>query len=501
MSSFTEREALAVDEMVLEPVPQPSGNSRRFWPSLAAPRGVKDMSRHIVDPRRTLHKYMVHLMVCSFIPGPYFMDAMVGAYKTQITADLNIDSATFSLLFALPALTGLLSGPLAPLIERVGCPKVSLMAGTLILASSASFAACYSNSNFMGMLVSRIVFWFGLNVLCTIQSLSLYAIFSASEISIAQGFLIFACRSGGMAGMFFSGHILAIFGGDARSAMWSSVFLVAVALVATMAFAFLRGGTSTVRKVLPLMETRQDSTDSPKPSLREQFHGLTGWTGLLMIGITVTYAIVFPFETISCDFFQERWGLDPSASGMASSLAPFFGLFAWSFGLVIKGTRMQLLFSVMAWCMFLLAYALFYRRQPAENPIPAMCLLGIAYAYQTTCTWVLIPETLRDPRSRTLALSLTMFCMSVGLVASNYLVGVLHDVSGYHAVCKLLFGLAVVGMLSTCVLLGTFPAQGIVEQKVPETGRGRAPSNPIEVVRISRSELSDMQDELSDDYF
>merc|ERR1711998_524025 len=122
---------------------------------------------------------------------------------------------------------------------------------------------------------------------------------------------------------------------------------------------------------------------------------------------------------------------------MTASLAPFFGLFAWIFGLIIKGVRMQLFFSIVAWCMFLVAYALFYQRQPVGNPIPAMCLLGIAYAYQTTCTWVLIPQTLRDPRSLTLALSLTMFCMSIGLVVSNYLVGVLHDLSGYHAVCKL----------------------------------------------------------------
>lgn len=209
------------------------------------------------------------------------------------------------------------------------------------------------------------------------------------------------------------------------------------------------------------------------------------------------HSYLFPFETISSDFFQERWGLDPSAAGMASSLAPFFGLFAWSFGLVIKGVRMQLFFSLLAWCLFLVAFALFYRRQPANNPIPAMCLLGLAYAYQTTCTWVLIPDTLRDPRSRTLALSLTMLSMACGLVASNYFVGVLHDVSGYRAVCKCLFGLALVGMLSTAVLLGTFPAQGPAERKAAPA-RSRAPS--FEDVRVSR-ELSDVPGEVSDDYF
>jgi len=346
------------------------------------------------------------------------------------------------------------------------------------------------------MLVCRIVFWLSLNILCCIQTMVVYKLFQGPEVSIAQGFCIFACRSGGMAGVFFSGPILAFFGNDVSLAMWLGAVAVVASLVATFLFAFLREGSSKARSVIPLLEGTQNSEE--KPSFCQQVRGFSGWTWLLMVQIACTYGVVFPFEAIASDFFQETWGLSASASGMALSLAPFFGLFAWSFGLVIRGVRTQLTFSVAAWLTFLLAFSLLLDKRPAGNPIPAMCLVGIAYAYQTTCTWVLIPVTLREPESKNAATSITFCALSVTLMLSNFCCGTLHDVYGYDAVCIFLMTLTAVGFVSTMIMMGTLPAGGLGNAT---SEMERQSCERVEIVQVPPQVLEDIPDALNVDYF
>jgi len=68
------------------------------------------------------------------------MDGMVGVYKTQITESLSIDSTTFSLLFAIPAATGICCGFLSPLIQRFGTPRMSLFSGVIMMIASVGVA-------------------------------------------------------------------------------------------------------------------------------------------------------------------------------------------------------------------------------------------------------------------------------------------------------------------------------------------------------------------------
>ncbi|EER17193.1 hypothetical protein Pmar_PMAR010838, partial [Perkinsus marinus ATCC 50983] len=71
---------------------------------------------YIVDPRRIFHRCILHLLICLYIPGAYFADSILAAYKTQILEYLRIDHEHFALLFSLPSLTGVLCGPFGVIV-------------------------------------------------------------------------------------------------------------------------------------------------------------------------------------------------------------------------------------------------------------------------------------------------------------------------------------------------------------------------------------------------
>lgn len=426
--------------------------------TVSAMRPLNDVVRHVLDPRRTLHKYIAHVLVCLFIPGPYFHDALVGTYKTQMTATdvLDVSSTKFSLLFAIPSAMGIFCGFMGPLVARHGEAKSSVFAGLIVLASAIGVVAGLAQHNFEMMLVSRVIFWLSLYALLSIQTMVIYKLFKGPELAIASGFSIVACRCGGMSGCFFSGLMLSWCEDNLVCAMGGSLVVVAGALVATISFSYLRGGSATARAVLPNMLASGTSA----LSFKEQLGTFTNWTWVVVGQLSLIYGAIFPFEAIATDFFISDWHLNPVDAGATLSLAPFFGLFAWSFGLVVKTTRTQLFFGTVAWAGFIVAFMLM-RLQVTSNPTLPMCVLGVSYAYQTTMIWSVLPATLLSTEGSTAAVSLSYALVAVSQVLSNVFVGVLHDHFSYGAVCIWMIFQCFGGFVLCIVMFCKFPKHGV----------------------------------------
>lgn len=454
---------------------------------VSPPRGP---ALYIVDPRRTAHKYVTHILVCLFIPGPYFMDSMMGALKTQICAPdgLHISSTKFSLLFALPSAVGVLCGPIGMAIQRVGDARSAFVAGAVVLCSSVLVAASMAHKMFWMVMLGRVLFWGCLYSLCSLQTMIVYKLFSGPELTIASGFIIFACRLGGMSGYFMSGVLLHWFEDDVVATMWLTVGFVGVALAATSVFACLRGGTATVRAVLPQLNAGLSSRQVSPPNFREQVHAFSVWTWLVICLIAILYSAVFPFETIAADYFESDWDMGATEAGFNVSLAAAFGLIAWSFGLCIRSLRAQLLVSCVAWMFFVGAFSLLMVQVPS-SPTLQMCMIGVSYAYSSTCTWILIPLTLRSNEAKTAAVSLAYATMAFSMVCSNIIVGILHDCCGYRAVCAWFAFLSITGFLFASILLCTMPNGGVNIQGMAENAHRAAGSEEemaghVEIVRL-----------------
>eukprot|EP00929_Paragymnodinium_shiwhaense_P090301 TRINITY_DN50453_c0_g1_i1.p1 TRINITY_DN50453_c0_g1~~TRINITY_DN50453_c0_g1_i1.p1 ORF type:complete len:546 (-),score=65.81 TRINITY_DN50453_c0_g1_i1:160-1797(-) len=416
---------------------------------------------HLVDPRRTCHKYVVHFVLCFFIPGPYFMDSAIGAYKTQICAPsgLDIDSVTYSWLFALPAVTGVLCGPLGVVIERLGATTCAVVSGSIVFLSSIGVVIGLKHQQFEVMLWARVTFWLGLYACYAVQTTVVYRLFQGPALTIAYGLLIASCRLGGVVGYFASGFVLNdLAGGDVVGALWYSVACNAVALAATLLFAALRSGTSVARTVLPLLETQQNGDAHEQESVGsvrlflQHVRGLPPATWLLIIQIGLAYSAIFPFESIAGDYFETRWDLSPYDAGIYTSIAGFFGLMSWSIGIFIRSTRSLLRGLIISWTLLAGAFVFLGLHKPA-TPALGMSLCGLAYAYISTVSWVMFPQALGDRQDcKSSAVTMGYVGMSAGLFVSNLFVGFLNDSFGYGAVCVWLLALAVAGLVVSCCI-------------------------------------------------
>mmetsp|Transcript_13798 Transcript_13798/g.30977 ORF Transcript_13798/g.30977 Transcript_13798/m.30977 type:complete len:559 (+) Transcript_13798:83-1759(+) len=401
------------------------------------------------DDRSDTHRYVVHFLLCCFLPGPYFMDAQFGAYEKQVCYDvLNIEAESFEWFFALPALTGALCGPMGALIARWGDTVSALVAGALVGGSALAVVMGLQLADFRCVLIARTTFWLGIYLLYAVQTIVVYQLFQGQSLTIAYGFLISLMRAGCVLGYFMSGTLYTWMR-DPVSALKLSVGLVGGAVLATFAFAWLR--SERVRACLiPDRRgnvTRTVSSHNRLPSL-SQLSTLRPKTWLLMAQIGLLYGVTFPFETIASEYFEMEWGLLPQAAGEITSIAPMFGIFAWVYGFLMNGLPAMLRMNVLAWLAYITAFVLLLTKTPS-NPVFAMCAFGKGYAYMATINWVLLPLTLGQG-NRIVAVSLAYTSLAVSMFFSNLFVGYIQETGGFNAVLAWFLTLSTAGL--TCSL-------------------------------------------------
>lgn len=421
---------------------------------------------YFTDPRRSVHKYFVFFLACCFIPGPYFHDTLVCAYKKQICAaeNLDISSTEFSWLIGIPSLMGMLSGPMASIIARWGDARSSFVSGSVTFVASIGVTVAMHHRWFGLVLAFRLVFWLGLYLLMAVQMIVVYKLFEGPELTVAMGFVIFGCRGGGMFGFLSSGSILKLAGDDVSTALWFSVVLVGVATISTSLFACLRGGTTVARTILPLLESRRTATpqngehshpengenecSSPK-GFRAEIHNFSKSTWLLVLQIALMYSVIFPFEAVETEFLEEDWNISVTHVGMFTALGAVFGLFAWVWGLCITSTKALLRATVVAWTALALGFAVLILRKP-DMPVLAgvgVGLFGFAFSYLSTATWILIPCTFKKGKDCSpTAVSMSYVAMSVGMFVSNLAAGIIRDMANYGFTLCWFLGLAIIGI-------------------------------------------------------
>ncbi|KAF4752869.1 hypothetical protein FOZ63_010980, partial [Perkinsus olseni] len=376
---------------------------------------------YVVDPRRIFHRCLLHLLICLYIPGAYFADSVLAAYKTQILEYLRIDHERFALLFSLPSLTGVLCGPFGVMVAKYGSTKSALSAATLTCVGSALVVVGLQNRAYLVVLLGRVVFWTFLYILCVVQTVLCYRLFSGSALVAAYGLIIVACRTGGLVGSAFNAVLLSWYQGDVVKAISFSSAMAAVGLVCAIAFAVLYKGTRTARLVWPLLSRRDVATSELSTSNATHRYSLRTLPALywvLWLALGLLYAAIFPFETIAVDYYVGDWGMTQQRAGKTTTL-----LLAFTFitiGLVGQATRLT------------------------ASPLGFMILTGWGYALGGTCAWVLASDILsaancRSPPIEAAAVAMLYVSLGVMLFISSYVAGVIRDHSRDYRPCLLFF--------------------------------------------------------------
>mmetsp|Transcript_18657 Transcript_18657/g.33692 ORF Transcript_18657/g.33692 Transcript_18657/m.33692 type:complete len:532 (+) Transcript_18657:33-1628(+) len=413
------------------------------------------LSKYLVDPRRIVHKYFLLCLICLFIPGPYFHDGLVSTYKAEVMMNLELSNKQFSMLFAFASLTGLCCSPSYIVMAWLGRTRVALGAGLTCAVASLGVTIGFQGRWFGLMLISRVIFWLAVYMLCTVQTVLVYALFRGRELVVAYGLVITFCRLGGVLAYFLSGPLLGLCGGVFGSFM-VGVFFVVVAFVATATFACLFRGTSTAQAVRPLLgESRQVKRVS-----LELVRTLPVPIVLVAVSVGLMYGVIFPFEANADAMLQDAFGYSANGAGFLLTVAPAISLLSPFLAPVMGEAALTRLRYGIAGHLIVSSGMILLSTEAAWSPAPGFIQTGIGYCVGCCGLWtalpVMIQATVPEEHRSTVEHMMTGLCYAAAALSqfvSNLVVGAILDASSYRLACV---------WLAFCSALGASAAFGAV---------------------------------------
>jgi len=403
------------------------------------------LGKYILDPRRIIHRFFLHFLLCMFAPGVLSHEAMFATFEGPLLTWLSIDHKDFGLLYSLPTLAGIVSAPTAGLVLRFGTTRLIVCSGALVFLGCIVVGYAVQRQSYQILLAGRVLFSLFQSVLGSVASLVTFRLFKAeASRALAYSLIIFSNRIGAISGFFFSGRILSLVGDRVSDAVWLSILPTAVAFFTTLSFAYLYRGTQIARLVRPLLQPSSRRQPSLENSPGEGLHvGMIGrmpgsfWTLWFLIGCV--YGCILPFETIAVNFLQEEYGLDPTTAGSVLSLCPAFALLSPIFSSVIYSAGRQVVCAVIATvCITTAMFAMTLEIQ--WSPAAFMLLLGMGYMMATNVVWVLVPQIIPEEGSlQTLAIGVSGVSSSLFIAGVNFVAGYLRDISGSYQLTLVMF--------------------------------------------------------------
>ena len=404
---------------------------------------LQRVSKYILDPRRIIHRFFLHFLLCLFAPGVLSHDAMFATFEGPLLTWLSIDHEDFGLLYSLPTLAGIVSAPTASLVLRFGTTRLIVFSGALVFTGCLLVGWAVQVQSFTLLLTGRVLFALFQSVLSSVASLVTFRLFKAeSSRALAYSLIIFSNRVGAISGFFFSGRVLSLVNDRVADAVWLSIIPTAVAFFTTSSFAYFYRGTAIARLVRPLLEPRRvaavETGGVIQPSLLWKLP-TPFWTLWILIG--AVYGCILPFETVAVNFLQEQYGLDPTSAGSVLSLCPAFALLSPVFSSVVYSAGRQVTCAVLATgCITIAMFSMTVDLQWQASTF--MIILGTGYMMATNVVWVLVPQIIPEEGPlQTLAIGVSGVSNSLFIAGGNYLAGYLRDSSGSYQMTLIMFTL------------------------------------------------------------
>ena len=413
-----------------------------------------------LHPSRPIFRFLNLAFIASLSFGSYFAYDIIGAIAPSLIAELKAARATvgtMNTMYSFAAILVVLFGGM--LIDRLGTRKASLIFSTLVLAGAV---IVWQARSIPVIFLGRFIFGAGSEPLVVAQSAMLARWFKNKELAMAFGIQLTVSRIGSLFA-FNTGELFSSYFGSYRYALLAAAGACALSLVGNIFYIFMdRRG----EKALNL----RDESVAEKIVFRDikEFKPTFWYVTFLCFTF---YAAIFPFQSLSTDFFATKWGIAltaPSSGGFlvrvfsnllhifstaggvssiiifaSMILAPFAGRLVDKIGR--RATFMIAGSLLMIPCHLAMGLTRIYPAYP-------MILLGFAFVLVPAAMWPSVPLIVRSERVGT-AFGLMTAIQNVGLGLFPLFNGLLRDATGAYVASQVMFAsLGLVGLVFALLL-------------------------------------------------
>ena len=387
-------------------------------------------------------------------------------------------------MYSIAAVLAVLIGGM--LIDKLGTRKASFIFSILVLAGAAVVWQAKSIPVFF---LGRFIFGAGSEPLIVAQSSMLARWFRNKELAFSFGATLTVSRVGSLFA-FNTGELITKYFGSHRYALLAAVGACAISLLGNVFYILMdRRG----EKVLDL----KNESAGDKINFRDikEFKPTFWYVTFLCFTF---YAAIFPFTTLSTDFFVDKWGIARTAwpedrsstrSSTTSSicsrpraasrsiivfasmiLAPFAGSLVDKIGK--RATLMIWGSLILIPCHLIMGLTRLYPAWP-------MGLLGVAFVLVPAAMWPSVPLIVRKDRTGT-AFGLMTAIQNIGLGLFPLLNGLLRDATKSYTASSLMFAsLGFLGLLFAVLLKradakeggGLESAKGMIRAVISDLGQ------------------------------
>ena len=418
------------------------------------------MRAGLLHPSRPLFRFVNLAFISSLSFGSYFAYDIIGAIAPSLIAELKADRATvgtMNTMYSFAAILVVLFGGM--LIDRLGTRKASLIFSALVLAGAV---IVWQARSIPLIFLGRFIFGAGSEPLVVAQSAMLARWFKNKELAMAFGIQLTVSRIGSLFA-FNTGELFASYFGSYRYALLAAAAACALSLVGNLFYIVMdRRG----EKALNL----RDESVAEKIVFRDvkEFRPTFWYVTFLCFTF---YAAVFPFQSLSTDFFATKWGISLTAPSSGGFLVRVFSNFLHMFS-TAGGITSIIIFSSMILApfagrlvdkvgrraTFMIAGSLLmipcHLAMGLTHIYPAypMVLLGFSFVLVPAAMWPSVPLIVRQERVGT-AFGLMTAIQNIGLGLFPLLNGLLRDSTGSYVASQVMFAsLGFVGLVFALLL-------------------------------------------------
>ncbi len=414
----------------------------------------------VLHPSGPVFRFINLLFISSLSFGSYFAYDIIGAIAPSLIAELKAARATvgtMNTMYSFAAILVVLFGGM--LIDRLGTRKASLIFSSLVLLGAV---IVWQARSIPVIFLGRFIFGAGSEPLVVAQSAMLARWFKNKELAMAFGIQLTVSRIGSLFA-FNTGELFSSYFGSYRYALMAAAGACALSLIGNIFYVIMdRRG----EKALNL----RDESVSEKIVFRDikEFRPTFWYVTFLCFTF---YAAIFPFQSLSTDFFATKWGIALTAPSSGGFLAQVFSNLLHMFS-TAGGITSIIIFSSMILApfagrlvdkvgrraTFMIAGSLLMipchlaMGLTQIYPVYPMILLGFAFVLVPAAMWPSVPLIVRSERVGT-AFGLMTAIQNVGLGLFPLLNGLLRDATGSYVASQAMFAsLGLVGFVFALLL-------------------------------------------------
>jgi MFS family permease len=411
-------------------------------------------------PSKPIYRFTNLLFISSLTFGSYFAYDIIGAIAPSLVEGLHAGRKTvgaFNTMYSIAAILVLLFAGM--LIDRLGTRKASIIFSVLVFAGAA---AVWQAKTIPLMFLGRFIFGAGAEPLVVAQSAMLARWFKRKELALSFGIALTMSRLGSLFA-FNNGELITKYFGSFRNALLAAVGACALSLIGNLCYIVM---DKRAEKVLNL----RDESAGDKIVFKDikEFKPTFWYVTFLCLTF---YAAVFPFQSLSTDFFATKWGIALTSSASGGFLAQVFNNFLHIFStaggissiiifasMILAPFAGRLVDRVGKRATFMIAGSLLMipchlaMGLTMIYPVYPMILLGFAFVLVPAAMWPSVPLIVRSDRVGT-AFGLMTAIQNIGLGLFPLLNGMLRDKTGNYVASQVMFAsLGLVGLLFAVLL-------------------------------------------------